>query len=59
MNEADYVLSNNGTHNSIQTTFNHIATVDHFEIRATEGVISGFSSSSPIPRPTPTLSSAR
>ncbi len=59
MNEANYVFSNNGTHNSIQTTFNHIATVEHFEIRATEGVIQGLSSSSPTPRPTPTLSSVR
>jgi hypothetical protein len=32
-----YTLSNNGTHNSVQMTFNHTATVEHFEIRGTEG----------------------
>jgi hypothetical protein len=32
-----YTLSNNGTHNSVQMTFTHIATVEHFEIRGTEG----------------------
>ena len=32
-----YTLSNNGTHNSIQMTFTHIALVEHFEIRGTEG----------------------
>jgi len=37
--DADrYTLSNNGTHNSVQMTFNHTATVEHFEIRGTEGV---------------------
>ncbi len=59
MNEADYTLSDNSTHNSIQTTFDHIATIDHFEIRATEGVISGLPSSSPIPSSTTALSSTR
>ncbi len=33
-----YVLSNNGTHNSLQMTFNHTATVEHFEIHGTEGI---------------------
>jgi hypothetical protein len=32
-----YILSNNGTHNSVQMTFTHIATFEHFEIRGTEG----------------------
>ncbi len=32
-----YTLSNNGTHNSVQMTFTHIATDEHFEIRGTEG----------------------
>ena len=32
-----YTLSNNGTHNSIQMTFNHTATDEHFEIHGTEG----------------------
>jgi hypothetical protein len=32
-----YTLSNNGTHNSVQMTFYHTATVEHFEIRGTEG----------------------
>ena len=36
-NADRYTLSNNGTHNSIQMTFNHTATVEHFEIRGTEG----------------------
>ena len=36
-NSDRYTLSNNGTHNSIQMTFNHTATVEHFEIRGTEG----------------------
>jgi hypothetical protein len=31
-----YTLSNNGTHNSVQMAFTHIATVEHFEIRGTE-----------------------
>jgi hypothetical protein len=33
-----YTLSNNGTHNSVQMRFIHTATVEHFEIRGTEGV---------------------
>jgi hypothetical protein len=33
-----YTLSNNGTHNSVQMTFYHTATVEHFEIFGTEGV---------------------
>ena len=37
-NADRYTLSNNGTHNSVQMTFNHTATVEHFEIRGTEGV---------------------
>jgi hypothetical protein len=32
-----YVLSNDGTHNSVQMTFNHIAADEHFEIHGTEG----------------------
>ncbi len=32
-----YTLSNDGTHNSLQMTFNHIATDEHFEIHGTEG----------------------
>jgi hypothetical protein len=36
-NADRYTLSNNGTHNSIQVTFNHIATDEHFEIHGTEG----------------------
>jgi hypothetical protein len=31
-----YTISNNGTHNSIQMTFDHTATVEHFEIHGTE-----------------------
>ena len=37
-NPDRYTLSNNGTHNSIQMTFNHTATNEHFEIHGTEGV---------------------
>jgi hypothetical protein len=37
-NPNRYILSNNGTHNSIQMTFIHTATVEHFEIHGTEGV---------------------
>jgi hypothetical protein len=36
-NANRYTLSNNGTHNSIQMTFTHTATVEHFEIHGTEG----------------------
>ncbi len=36
-NADRYILSNNGTYNSLQMTFNHTATVEHFEIRGTEG----------------------
>ncbi len=32
-----YVFSNDGTHNSVQMTFNHAAADEHFEIRGTEG----------------------
>jgi hypothetical protein len=32
-----YTITNNGTHNFIQMTFNHTATVEHFEIHGTEG----------------------
>ena len=32
-----YLLSNDGTHNSVQMTFNHIAAYEHFEIHGTEG----------------------
>jgi hypothetical protein len=35
-NDDFYTVSNNGTHNSIQVTFYHTATVEHFEIRGTE-----------------------
>lgn len=34
-----YTLSSNGTYNSIQMTFNHTATDEHFEIHGTEGVL--------------------
>jgi len=37
-NADRYVLSNNGTHNSLQMTFNHTAKVEHFEIHGTEGI---------------------
>jgi len=37
-NADRYTLSNNGTHNSIQMTFYHTATNEHFEIHGTEGV---------------------
>ena len=36
-NANRYILSNNGTHNSVQMTFTHIALLEHFEIRGTEG----------------------
>jgi hypothetical protein len=36
-NPDRYTLSNNGTHNSVEMTFTHIATIEHFEIRGTEG----------------------
>ena len=32
-----YTLSNDGTHNFVQMTFNHIAADEHFEVRGTEG----------------------
>lgn len=32
-----YTLSNNGTHNSVYMTYDHIAFVEHFEIHGTEG----------------------
>jgi hypothetical protein len=32
-----YTISNNGTHHSVQMTFYHTASVEHFEIRGTEG----------------------
>jgi hypothetical protein len=32
-----YKLSNDGTHNSLQMTFNHVAADEHFEIHGTEG----------------------
>lgn len=32
-----YTLSNDGTHNSLQMTFNYVAADEHFEIRGTEG----------------------
>jgi len=34
-----YTLSSNGTHNSIQMTFLHVATDEHFEIHGTEGTL--------------------
>jgi hypothetical protein len=37
-NPDRYTLSNNGTHNSIEMSFNHTATDEHFEIHGTEGV---------------------
>ncbi len=37
-NTDRYTISNNGTHQSIQMTFYHTASVEHFEIRGTEGV---------------------
>ena len=45
--EDSYVLSNNGTHYSVQMTFKHIATVEVISIRGTEGVVE-------FPTPTPT-----
>jgi hypothetical protein len=36
---ARYALSSNGTYNSIQMTFNHTATDEHFEIHGTEGAL--------------------
>jgi hypothetical protein len=36
-NPDRYTLSNNGTHNSIQMSFTHTATDEHFEIHGTEG----------------------
>jgi hypothetical protein len=38
-NPDRYILSNNGTYNSIQMSFNHTATDEHFEIHGTEGVL--------------------
>jgi hypothetical protein len=35
-NPDRYSLSNNGTHNSVEMTFTHIALIEHFEIRGTE-----------------------
>jgi len=32
-----YTLSNDGTNNSLQMTFNHVAADEHFEIHGTEG----------------------
>ena len=40
MNESDYFISDNSTHNSIYFTFNHTALVKHFEIKGTNGVLS-------------------
>ena len=34
-----YALSSNGTYNSIQMTFNHTATDEHFEIHGTQGAL--------------------
>jgi len=48
-----YVLSNNGTHHSLQMTFKHIATVEVISIKGTEGI-----TESPFPIPTPTLTPA-
>ncbi|MCW4005578.1 MAG: hypothetical protein NWF04_03130 [Candidatus Bathyarchaeota archaeon] len=31
-----YTLSSNATHNSVEMTFAHVATIEHFEIRGTE-----------------------
>ncbi|HLN90001.1 MAG TPA: hypothetical protein VK253_08040 [Candidatus Binatia bacterium] len=36
-NPDRYTLSNNGTHNSIQMSFTHTSTDEHFEIHGTEG----------------------
>jgi hypothetical protein len=36
-NPDRYALSSNGTHNSIQMSFTHTATDEHFEIHGTEG----------------------
>lgn len=38
MSEADYIQSNNSTHNSVYFTFNHIALVKTFDVMGTEGV---------------------
>jgi hypothetical protein len=35
-NPDRYTLSNNGTYNSVQMTFTHMAMDEHFEIRGTE-----------------------
>jgi hypothetical protein len=35
-NPESFTLSNNGTHNSIQMTFTHTATDEHFEIHGTK-----------------------
>ena len=37
LSDDRYTLSYNGTHYSVQMTFNHVALVEHFEIRGTEG----------------------
>jgi hypothetical protein len=37
-NPDRYILSNNGASNSLQMTFYHTATDEHFEIHGTEGV---------------------
>ena len=38
MSPDKYILSNNGTHNSVYFLFNHTALDKHFEIRGTEGI---------------------
>ena len=46
--DADrYTLYNNGTHNSIQIKFEHIAIIQYLSIRGTEGVMPEYPSPSP------------
>jgi len=52
--DDSYIMSNNGTHHSVQMIFYHIATVEVISIRGTEGVTE---SPSPTTTPTPTLTS--
>ena len=53
--DDSYIMSNNGTHHSVQLTFNHVATVEVISIRGTEGVTPELPYSSPEPTPTPRM----
>ena len=56
LSDDRYTMFNNGTHHSVQMTFYHVATVEHFEIHGTEGVMPELPSSSPpSPSSAPTL----